>query len=124
MLGINASLNKSTPSASPINDEGVLDQESADRVFAKKSPAQPPGPAYPSRPYFGDTHLHTSQSVDSVMFGNTLGPEEAYRFAQGQEVTSSTGLRAQLSRPLDFLVDQTTPRTSAPCRRSSPATRR
>ena len=38
------------------------------------------------------------------MFGNALGPDEAYRFAQGQAVTSSTGQQAQLSRPLDFLV--------------------
>jgi hypothetical protein len=38
------------------------------------------------------------------MFGNSLGPDEAYRFAQGQETSPSTGQRAQLSRPLDFLV--------------------
>ena len=29
---------------------------------------------------------------------------EAYRFAKGQEVTASSGQRAKLSRPLDFLV--------------------
>ncbi len=38
------------------------------------------------------------------MIGNTLGPEEAYRFARGEEVTSSTGLRVKLGRPLDWLV--------------------
>jgi len=38
------------------------------------------------------------------MFGNRLGPEEAYRFAKGEEVTSSTGVRARLLRPLDWLV--------------------
>jgi len=38
------------------------------------------------------------------MLGNRLGPEEAYRFARGEEVTSSTGVRARLQRPLDFLV--------------------
>ena len=27
--------------------------------------------------YWADTHLHTSYSTDSGMFGNTLGPEEA-----------------------------------------------
>ncbi len=36
--------------------------------------------------------------------GNILGPEDAFRFARGDEVTSSGGLRAQLVRPLDFLV--------------------
>jgi hypothetical protein len=53
---------------------------------------------------FGDTHLHTSQSFDAVAFGTLLGSEEAYRFARGEEVTSTTGQRARLSRPLDFLV--------------------
>ena len=54
--------------------------------------------------YWGDTHLHTSYSTDSGMLGNTLGPEEAYRFARGEEVLSAAGLRARLIRPLDFLV--------------------
>ena len=56
------------------------------------------------RPFFGDTHLHTSQSFDAIAFGCFVGPEEAYRFARGEEVSSSTGQRARLSRPLDFLV--------------------
>ena len=38
------------------------------------------------------------------MIGTPLGPEEAYRFARGEEVKSSTGLPAKLQRPLDFLV--------------------
>ena len=59
---------------------------------------------YPQRVFWGDTHLHTSYSTDAGMFGNRLGPDEAYRFARGEEVVSSTGVRAKLSRPLDFLV--------------------
>lgn len=54
--------------------------------------------------YWGDTHLHTSYSTDSGMMGNTLGPEEAYRFARGEEVRSAAGMRTRLIRPLDFLV--------------------
>jgi len=54
--------------------------------------------------YWGDTHLHTNFSSDSGMLGNTLGPEEAYRFARGEEVRSAAGMRARLIRPLDFLV--------------------
>jgi hypothetical protein len=54
--------------------------------------------------FFGDTHLHTAFSTDAGMFGNTLGPDEAYRFAKGEIVTSSSGVRARLLRPLDFLV--------------------
>jgi len=63
-----------------------------------------PEQTFPNRVYFGDTHLHTSYSTDAGLIGNTLGPEEAYRFARGEMVTSSTGLPAQLQRPLDFLV--------------------
>ena len=54
--------------------------------------------------FWGDTHLHTSYSTDAGMIGNTLPPEQAYRFARGEEVITSTGQRARLIRPLDFLV--------------------
>ena len=49
--------------------------------------------------YWGDTHLHTAYSSDSGMIGNKLGPDEAYAFAKGEQVTSSTGLPAKLGRP-------------------------
>ena len=54
--------------------------------------------------FWGDTHLHTSYSTDAGMIGNTLPPEQAFRFARGEEVITSTGQRARLIRPLDFLV--------------------
>ena len=53
---------------------------------------------------WGDTHLHTANSIDAFGFGVKLGPEDALRFARGEEVTSTGGLKAQLERPLDFLV--------------------
>jgi hypothetical protein len=59
---------------------------------------------FPSRPYWGDTHLHTDISMDAGAFGNRLGLDEGYRFARGDEVVSSNGTPARLSRPLDFLV--------------------
>ena len=59
---------------------------------------------FPDRPYWGDTHLHTNNSIDAFGFGVRLGPEEALQFASGQEVTSTTGTKAKLARPLDFLV--------------------
>lgn len=62
------------------------------------------GRAFPSNVYWGDTHLHTALSMDAGAFGNRLGLDEAYRFGRGDEVTTSTGLQAKLSRPLDFLV--------------------
>ena len=59
---------------------------------------------FPERPLWGDTHLHTSLSMDAGLFGNRLPPKEAYRFARGEQVISSTGQAVRLSRPLDWLV--------------------
>ena len=59
---------------------------------------------YPTNVYFGDTHLHTRLSMDAGTFGNRLGLEDAYRFTRGEEVTASKGFKAQLGRPLDFVV--------------------
>jgi hypothetical protein len=62
------------------------------------------GRKYPTRVFFGDTHHHTANSGDAFMGGDRLTPEQAYRFARGEEVISSTGVPAKLARPLDFLV--------------------
>ena len=59
---------------------------------------------FPQNVYFGDLHLHTSFSMDAGMVGNTLTPEDAYRFASGKRVISSSGQPAKLVRPLDFLM--------------------
>ena len=86
-------------------DAGELDRAKAEKVFPARPPYSPyAGRAYPSRPYFGDTHLHTSFSMDGGAMGARLGPREAYRFARGEEVMASSGQPVKLSRPLDFLV--------------------
>jgi hypothetical protein len=87
------------------HDAGMLDKESAGKVFPTK-PAYSPyaGRNFPTRPFFGDTHLHTGWSFDAGTFGARLTPSDAYRFARGEQVTSSSGQPAKLSRPLDFLV--------------------
>ena len=58
----------------------------------------------PERPLWGDSHLHTALSMDAGLFGNRLSPRDAYRFARGEQVVSSTGQAVRLSRPLDWLV--------------------
>jgi hypothetical protein len=76
-----------------------------DEVTARKAEYSPYlNYNYPDRVFFGDTHTHTSFSTDAGMVGNVLGPDEAYRFAKGEIVTSSAGVRARLLRPLDWLV--------------------
>ncbi len=74
------------------------------RNMSKSSDKDVAETAYPQRVYWGDTHLHTSNSIDAFGFGVRLGPEEALRFARGEQVTSTGGLKAKLDRPLDFLV--------------------
>ncbi|MCG7522510.1 DUF3604 domain-containing protein [Ruegeria sp. Ofav3-42] len=95
-------------SASPILAGGEpfkLDNTDIERVLPKSEDYSPwVQQNYPQRPYFGDTHVHTSLSFDGVTFGTKLDAHDAYRFAKGKEVTTSTGLRARLSRPLDFIV--------------------
>jgi hypothetical protein len=60
--------------------------------------------SFPSRVYWGETHLHTGLSLDAGLFGCILNHEDAYRFARGEEVKSSTGLPVKLGRPLDWIV--------------------
>lgn len=78
---------------------------SRDTVKGPKKEYSPyAGDHFPNNVYFGDTHLHTSWSVDAGMAGATLGPDEAYRVSRGEEVTSHTGWKVKLIRPLDFVV--------------------
>ena len=62
------------------------------------------GRNYPTRVYWGDEHVHSGWSGDAGAFGCTLGPDEAFRFARGEEIVSSTGTPARLSRPLDWIA--------------------
>ena len=85
-------------------DIGTLYRDEVAPLY--KPPGYSPyvGRNYPTRVLWGDTHLHTANSLDAAAFGNTLGPEPAYRFARGEEVMSSSGQVVRFSRPLDFLV--------------------
>jgi len=93
----------------------------AGEVYAQIPPPKDPadmlskayrGPSYSpyaarnfaTRPLWGDSHLHTGNSFDAGAFGATLLPEDAFRFARGDEVVSSTGIPIRLSRPLDWLA--------------------
>ena len=63
------------------------------------------GQDFPNNVYFGDTHLHTSLSFDAYGDGNTTkAPEDAYRFARGEQIDGHDGVPVRMSRPLDFIV--------------------
>ena len=86
-------------------DAGMQDKATLEKVHPSKPGYSPyAGRNFPTRPLFGDSHLHTGLSFDAGIFGCRLGPSDAYRFARGEEVTASSGQRVKLSRPLDWLV--------------------
>ncbi len=86
-------------------DAGELDKARAEKVHPSKPTYSPyAGRSFPTRPFFGDTHLHTAFSMDAGASGTRLNPRDGYRFARGEQLTSSTGQPVKLSRPLDFLV--------------------
>ncbi len=87
--------------AEPGNYEAITKDDVAHLAKPQFSPYA--GRNFPTRVLFGDTHLHTSVSVDAGTM-NRIGQEDALRFARGEEITTTHGLRARLSRPLDFLV--------------------
>jgi len=90
---------------SDVGVAGAADQATLEKVHSTKPLYSPyAGRNFPTRPLFGDTHLHTAFSMDAGAFGARLTPKDAYRFARGEEVTSNTGQPVKLSRPLDFLV--------------------
>lgn len=78
-------------------------EESVAKVHGAQGFSPYAGRVFPTRPLFGDQHLHTAVSVDAGTM-NRLGQEDAYKFARGEEVLSTNGLKARLSRPLDWLV--------------------
>ena len=83
----------------------VTDDEASLSGAARTEPYSPYAQRnFPNRPLWGDTHLHTAVSFDAGAFGARLLPPDAYRFAKGEEVISSSGQPVRLSRPLDFLV--------------------
>jgi len=85
-------------------DAGTLDAAQGAKLFKARTYSPYAGRNFPSRPLFGDTHLHTGMSMDAGAAGARLSPADAYRFAKGEEVTASSGQAVKLSRPLDFLV--------------------
>jgi len=90
---------------SDVGVSGLATKPKIEKVFPTEPHYSPyAGRTFPTRPLFGDTHLHTSFSMDAGAFGARLTPRDAYRFARGEELTSSTGQPVKLSRPLDFLV--------------------
>ena len=78
--------------------------ESPETLYPGKAYSPYAQRAFPSHVYWGDSHLHTGNSLDAGLFGNTVGLDDAYKLAKGEEIKSSKGLPVKLSRPLDWLI--------------------
>ena len=84
---------------------GIVPSEDQVKTSVRKPSYSPySGRNFPTEVYWGDTHVHTNNSLDARGFGVILGPDDAFRFARGEEVTTSHGMPFKLSRPLDWLV--------------------
>ncbi len=83
----------------PENASDMLSEEYTGESYSPYA-----GRGFGTRPLWGDSHLHTGNSFDAGAFGARLRPEDAHRFARGDEVISSTGIPVRLSRPLDWLM--------------------
>ncbi len=54
--------------------------------------------------YFGETHLHTSWSVDAWVMGNRItGPADALKYAQGETIKHPMSFDIKIDTPLDFM---------------------
>ena len=65
-------------------DVGTLDKATAEKAFPKPPYSPYAGRNFPTRPFFGDTHLHTSFSFDAGAFGCPAGPEGRLSLRQGR----------------------------------------
>ncbi|MFO1393955.1 MAG: DUF3604 domain-containing protein [Steroidobacteraceae bacterium] len=53
--------------------------------------------------YFGETHVHTSWSLDAWLLGNRLtGPADAYKYFKGQTIKHPAGYDIKIDTPLDW----------------------
>ena len=85
-------------------DIGTPDPDLLTRIYPGKAYSPYAERSFPNNVFWGETHVHTGLSLDAGLFGNILGHEDAYRFARGEQITSSGGLQVKLGRPLDWLV--------------------
>jgi hypothetical protein len=90
--------------AGKASDMGAPNTEVLEGLYPGETYSPYAQRSFPSQVFWGETHLHTGLSLDAGLFGNILGPEDAWRFARGEEVVSSTGLPVKLGRPLDWMV--------------------
>src|SRR5262245_13613293 len=111
LVGLRTSLSLAACLAftSPILAQDVvrqqdLDDKSIEKVFKEPGYSPYAGRNFPTQVYWGNQHIHTAISVDAGAIGCKVDDEVGYRFSRGEQVTTSTGQRIKLSRPMDWIV--------------------
>jgi hypothetical protein len=70
-------------------------------LVALSTASQAAGPE--RRAFFGETHVHTSWSLDAFALGNTLtDPGDAYEYFKGKPIQHPLGYEVRIDTPLDF----------------------
>ncbi|MBW2396443.1 MAG: DUF3604 domain-containing protein [Deltaproteobacteria bacterium] len=79
-----------TPPGGPAEARDPISREACEQHDPKR------------RAFFGDLHVHTALSMDTVIRGGTSTPDQAYRFARGEAIVLPPSRTFSLDRPLDF----------------------
>ena len=103
LLSLTATVSLAASDITPSQGKIVTNEKQIVEGIGQSDYSPYAGRDFPNQVFWGDTHLHTAVSVDAGTM-NRVGQADAFRFARGEEITTTHGLRARLSRPLDFLI--------------------
>lgn len=110
LAAISACQKKESETAAPAKPAASAASAAQTAASAPAAPASTPVAAAAPQPnpernaYFGETHLHTSWSVDAWVMGNRItGPADAYQYAQGATIKHPMGFDIKIDTPLDFM---------------------
>ena len=79
-------------------EEASIDSSIFDKEISSSYERPKPNPE--KNVYFGDLHVHASNSFDAYTFGTLASPSDAYRYAQGEAILHPTGYKIQLKLSL------------------------
>jgi hypothetical protein len=100
LLGACGKQQTAAPAAAPASAAKPAPAQSAPTLATE--PAPQPNPD--RNAYFGETHIHTSWSVDAWLMGNRMtGPDDAYKYAQGETIKHPLGYDIKIDTPMDFM---------------------
>ena len=99
-----AACERKQPEAPPAGADATPKAAAPAPAEATLSQTPAPQPNPDRNAYFGEEHIHTSWSVDAWVMGNRMtGPDDAYKYAQGETIKHPLGFDIKIDTPLDFM---------------------